>query len=144
MGNYMVVKLGGTSISNNAVTVEVGKSIYPAQNILQNMTVGSIIELNQKVSLPLAVFVNDQFVAKAQAVISQGSAAIKILEIIDESRNISIFTKNEIIALDTNKSAGGVFICDAFVNNSLVANGKLVTVGENFALCIERIVSNGQ
>ena len=136
MENYLTVELGRKNISNNEVIIELGKSICPAEDILQNLEVGNIIELNKKASSPADIFVKGQLAAKAQIVSLQESIGVKIVELFDESNNILNLTKDEIIMFDKEVPSYENFTCNVFSNNFLAAKGVIVVMNDNFALRI--------
>ena len=139
MENYLKVELGRTNIFKDEIIVELAESKYPAQNILPDLIVGSVVELNKNVSSNLDLFINGNLAAKVKPLITQEYLGVKIDELIDKSNDILNSMENGIIKLDVKKSENGQIICGIFANGVIIAKGMVVVIDENFAVRIEEI-----
>src|ERR1051325_4320045 len=69
------------------VTVELGRARITIENLLK-LTQGSVVELNQTISEPLDILVNDKLMARGEAVVVKDKFAIRIVDVVSQERRI--------------------------------------------------------
>ncbi|HEY7164382.1 MAG TPA: flagellar motor switch protein FliN [Candidatus Binatia bacterium] len=69
------------------VTVELGRARITIENLLK-LAQGSVVELNQTISEPLDILVNDKLMARGEAVVVKDKFAIRIVDVVSQERRI--------------------------------------------------------
>jgi flagellar motor switch protein FliN/FliY len=69
------------------VTVELGRARMTIENLLK-LTQGSVVELNQTISEPLDILVNNKLMARGEAVVVKDKFAIRIVDVVSQERRI--------------------------------------------------------
>ena len=69
------------------VTVELGRARMTIESLLK-LTHGSVVELNQTISEPLDILVNDKLMARGEAVVVKDKFAIRIVDVVSQERRI--------------------------------------------------------
>ena len=69
------------------VTVELGRARMTIESLLK-LTQGSVVELNQTISEPLDILVNDKLMARGEAVVVKDKFAIRIVDVVSQERRI--------------------------------------------------------
>ncbi|MBL9186460.1 MAG: flagellar motor switch protein FliN [Opitutaceae bacterium] len=63
------------------VTVQLGSVMLPMRDVLE-LAPGSVVQLNQRASDPVGLFVNDKLVAYGEVVVVEDNLGIKITELV--------------------------------------------------------------
>src|SRR5919205_4488634 len=69
------------------VTVELGRARMTIENLLR-LNQGSVVELNQTISEPLDILVNNKLMARGEAVVVKDKFAIRIVDVVSPERRI--------------------------------------------------------
>ena len=69
------------------LTAVLGSTVLPIGHILKFRR-GSVIELNRKVSEPIALYVNDRIIARGEIVVVEGSVGINLTEIASQNGEV--------------------------------------------------------
>ncbi len=67
------------------VTVQLGSVMLPMREVLE-LAPGSVVQLSQRASDPVGVFVNDKLVAYGEVVVVEENFGIKITELVGSAK----------------------------------------------------------
>ncbi len=66
------------------VTVQLGSTVLPMSDVLE-LSVGSVVQMNQNAADPVGLYVNDKLVAYGEVVVVEDNFGIKITELVGRS-----------------------------------------------------------
>ena len=67
------------------VTVQLGSVMLPMRDVLE-LSPGSVVQLTQRASDPVGLFVNDKLVAYGEVVVVEDNLGIKITELVGSTK----------------------------------------------------------
>ncbi|MBL9201918.1 MAG: flagellar motor switch protein FliN [Opitutaceae bacterium] len=68
-----------------SVTVQLGSVMLPMREVLE-LSPGSVVQLTQRASDPVGLFVNDKLVAYGEVVVVEDNLGIKITELVGSTK----------------------------------------------------------
>lgn len=68
-----------------SVTVQLGSCMLPMREVLE-LTPGLVVQLNQRASDPVGLYVNDKLVAYGEVVVVDDNFGIKITELVGSTK----------------------------------------------------------
>jgi flagellar motor switch protein FliN/FliY len=68
------------------VTVQLGSVMLPMSEVIE-LAPGSVVQLNQRASDPVGLYVNDKLVAYGEVVVVDDSFGIKLIELVGSGRS---------------------------------------------------------
>ena len=68
------------------VTVQLGSVIMPMSDVLE-LSTGSVVQLMQRASDPVGLFVNDKLIAYGEVVVVEDNFGIKLIELVGSGRS---------------------------------------------------------